>query len=346
MKLILLFFFLNSAHISAYQSTTKCGAEFSDKQWRTFQSAKALMEELSIKTQNQFKEWSKSGKRPKDFPSNPMKIYKIEWVGWGEFLGTGNVAKKSFRSYESAKALIKKLGITTRAQFDNWSQSDQRPEDFPSNPNRAYKTEWVSWGKFLGTGNVAKKNFRSYENAKTLMKELGITTRDQFKEWSRSGKRPDDFPSNPDRVYKTQWKDWGEFLDQQKPKKWMSYRKGQRYVQNMGIRTVKEFLEWIKSNDRPEDFPPNPHIVWSKSWKNTQDFLTIQWVSFKKARTYILLGGVTNKNEYYELRELEDLMDELPPNPATVYAPYWKGWDHFLWNAELSDVLQIDTLER
>ena len=305
-----------------------------EKTFRSYEDAKALMKELDIKTYDQFKEWSRSDQRPDDFPSNPNRVYKTEWVNWGGFLGTGNIRWKVFRSYENAKALMQELGIKTQDQFKEWSRSGQRPNDFPSDPARVYKEKWVNWAEFLGTGNIWKKVFRSYESAKALMQELGIKTQDQFREWNRSGQRPSDFPSNPNKAYKEKWVNWGEFLGRQKPKQWMSYRKGQRYVQTIEIKTVKELLEWLKSSERPEDFPPNPHIVWSKSWKNAQDFLTIQWVSFQKARSYVQLGNVTNKSEYYELRELEDLMDELPPNPATVYAPYWKGWDHFygIWN--------------
>ena len=34
-------------------------------------------------------------------------------------------------------------------------------------------------------------------------------------------------------------------------------------------------------------------------------------------------------------------MDELPPNPSVVYAPYWKGWDYFLWDEELSEDTEL-----
>ena len=305
------------------------------KIFRSYKSAKALMKELDIKTQSQFKKWSRSEKRPDDFPSNPATVYKEKWVNLGEFLGTGNVQRKIFRSYESAKALMKELDIKTYNQFKEWSRSEKRPDDFPSNPATVYKEKWVNWKNFLDTERI----FRSYESAKALMKELGIKTQFQFREWNRTGQRPDDFPSHPDKMHKEKWVNWAEFLDRQKPKKWMSYSEGKRYVQAIGIRTVKEFLKWLKSNERPEDFPPNPHIAWKKSWKSAQNFLKIQWVSFQKARAYIQLGDVTNKREYYELRELEDLRGKLPPNPATVYAPYWKSWDHFLENVELSDAL-------
>ena len=84
------------------------------------------MKELDIKTQSQFKEWSRSEQRPDDFPSNPSSVYKEKWVNWGEFLGTGNVQRKIFRSYESAKALMKELGIKTYNQFKKWSRSEKK----------------------------------------------------------------------------------------------------------------------------------------------------------------------------------------------------------------------------
>ena len=393
MKLVLLLQLLVSPYLFAYQDTINCKSEFFESQWRPYQSARQYVQSLGIKTSRQFqkwshsgqrpidipsnpfkvyksewngwgeflgtgnvnkkkfrdyesakehiqslgiktysqyKEWSRSGARPNDIPSNPFKVYKSEWNGWGEFLGTGNVNKKKFRDYESAKEHIQNLGIKTYKQFQEWSRSGQRPADIPSNPFRIYETEWNGWGAFLGTGNVSKKNFRSYRSTQILVQSVGISSREKFLEWSRSGGKPDDIPFNPNQSYKSEWISWSEFLGRKKPKRWMSYRKGQQYVQQMNIRTVKEFLKWLKSSKRPEDFPPDPHIVWSDLWKSTQDFLKIEWVSFQKARAYVQLGNITEKSAYYEFRELKDLINELPPNPAVVYAPYWKSWDDFL----------------
>ena len=300
------------------------------KKFRSYENAQAFMKALGIKTQKQFNEWSRSGERPSDIPSNPSRVYKTEWVSWGEFLGTENGHKKKFRSYESAQALMKALNIRSKEQFDKWCQAGGRPNDIPSRPDQVYQSEWMGWGEFLGTGNGHKKKFRSYESAQALMKVLGITTQKQFYEWRRARQRPDDIPFHPNKIYKLKWVGWSEFLNRQKPKQWMSYKQGQRYVQDMGIRTVKELIQWLESDERPDNFPPNPHVVWSPLWKSTQAFLKIKWVSFQQARAYVQLGGVTRKKEYYEFRISEDLTNELPPNPALVYAPYWKGWDDFL----------------
>ena len=69
--------------------------------------------------------------------------------------------KKNFISYEKAQQLVIELGITTVRQFEKWSQSEKRPNNFPSNPSKTYNSKWRGWGEFLGTGRKLrqKKNF-------------------------------------------------------------------------------------------------------------------------------------------------------------------------------------------
>ena len=86
MKLFLFFHLLASPYLFAYQEVTNCETKFSRKQWRSYESAKRYIQTLDIKTSQQFQEWSRSGKRPVDIPSNPRNTYKSEWKGWDDFL--------------------------------------------------------------------------------------------------------------------------------------------------------------------------------------------------------------------------------------------------------------------
>ena len=320
-----------------------------EKNFMNYKEAQQLIKLEGITTKSQFNKWSKS-KRPSNFPSSPGRVYKTEWNRWGAFLGTGRM------DYKEAQQLMKLEGITTKSQFNEWSKS-KRPSNFPSSPERVYKTEWNGWGVFLGTGRKRGKNFMNYKEAQQLIKLEGITTKSQFNEWSKS-KRPSNFPSSPGRVYKTEWNGWDAFVGKEKGKKYMiyykkgkkymSYKKGQKHVQAIGIKTVEELLKWLKSNERPENFPPNPHKVW-KLWETSYVFLKIQWLSFEEAKTSVQMESITNKSEYYELRESADLKSALPPNPAVVYASHWKGWDNFLFGDLKEDsnleVLPDDLIE-
>jgi hypothetical protein len=55
----------------------------------------------------EYKEWAKSKGKPKNMPADPYRVYKNEgWISWGDWLGTGNKARKDFLSYGEAKKYV------------------------------------------------------------------------------------------------------------------------------------------------------------------------------------------------------------------------------------------------
>ena len=138
----------------------------------SFEEAEIFIRNEGIQTRTEFEAWKRSGKRPRDFPSAPDLTYKEEWTGWGNFLGEGNIStrKKEFMSFEEAQTFIQNKGFTSKGQFEQWRKSGEKPEDFPSSPERTYKKEWTDWGDFLGTGSIStsKRKFMSLKRLKLL----------------------------------------------------------------------------------------------------------------------------------------------------------------------------------
>ena len=60
------------------------------KKWRNFDEAKKYAHSLKLKDTIQ---WRKLGRSnlPNDIPIDPSAVYKKQFRGWGDFLGTGNV---------------------------------------------------------------------------------------------------------------------------------------------------------------------------------------------------------------------------------------------------------------
>ena len=53
-------------------------------------SGEEYVRTLELKSQAEWKQWSKSGQRPDDIPSNPDQIYKDKgWLSWPDWLGYG-----------------------------------------------------------------------------------------------------------------------------------------------------------------------------------------------------------------------------------------------------------------
>ena len=93
------------------------------------------------------------------------------------------------------------------------------PKDIPSNPNITYKnTGWVSYSDWLGIDIVAPQNinFVSFKEAKEFVKDLGLKTSMDWREYKKSGNRPSFISANPDSKYKKEWKGWADFLGKEK----------------------------------------------------------------------------------------------------------------------------------
>jgi len=174
------------------------------------------MRALGLQNRNEYREWLKSGKRPKTIPHEPEKVYKhAGWLGLGDWLGTGNIQnqKKKKIPYESAQIYVQSLGIKSWQEFNDWSASGERPPNIPAAPHQAY-TEFRSWGDFLGTGRIAnqKKQFWNYGHAKDFLASLNIRSKNHFIDLCKQGIIPAEIPRDPALHYRKE-KEWNNYND-------------------------------------------------------------------------------------------------------------------------------------
>ena len=80
----------------------------------------------------------------------------------------------------------------------------------------SYKHDgWQGWGHWLGNGNLRSmgKIFQGFESALAVARSLGMKNRSDWQAWSKSGARPVDMPSAPNRTYKGRgWQGWAHWL--------------------------------------------------------------------------------------------------------------------------------------
>jgi hypothetical protein len=177
----------------------------------SFESAKKFVNLLNLKSVREWQDYCKSGNKPDNIPANPENTYKNkQWVSYGDWLGTGRVADriKQFLPYSDAKKIIHKLNLESRTTWELYVQSGNKPDNIPSSPSQTYKNkDWVGWGDFLGTGTVAPKDraYRSFEEARKFVRNLGLKNWKEWMAYCKSGNKPDDIPSSPSKVYK-EWK--------------------------------------------------------------------------------------------------------------------------------------------
>ena len=172
--------------------------------WRSFEEARKFVRSLDLKNENQWRVYCKSGKKPTDIPLTVARVYKKEWNSMGDWLGTGYVApqKRQYRPFKEARKFAQSLNLKNRDEWNAFCKSDKKPDDIPMNPYNSYKKEFQGMGDFLGTGNVATKEFWSFEKARAYVRKLGLKNNDEWIVFRKSDRRPDYIPGSPQRTYK------------------------------------------------------------------------------------------------------------------------------------------------
>ena len=249
-----------------------------------------------------------------------------------------------WRDFEEARALARSLGLESRKDWVEWCMNKERPQDIPVDPALVYGGEggpWKGWPDFLGYELQGRRSrwmgWRSFEEARGFVWSLGLKSQKEWQEWSKSGERPDDIPSNPDRVYEEEgWLSWPDFLGYESVE-WRSFEEARDYARSLGLTSRKEWWERRTSGEKPSDIPSLPNIVYKgKGWKSWGDFLgyhighdarthsTTKKGSFTEARDYARSLGLKSQKEWKAWRKSGERPFDIPSSPDIVYKD--KGW--------------------
>jgi exonuclease I len=189
------------------------------REYKSFEEARDFVHKLKVKSQKEWSEYCKSGHKPEDIPASPESTYKqAGWKGMGDWLGTGSIAPflREYKPFEEARDFVHKLKLKSRKEWRIYCKSGQKPEDIPSTPEKTYNQDgWRGFGDWIGTGNVANFliKYKSFEEARNFVHKLKLKSAKEWKDYCKSGHKPEDIPANPNRTYNQDgWKGYGDWL--------------------------------------------------------------------------------------------------------------------------------------
>jgi len=210
------------------------------------------------------------------------------------------------------------------------------------------------------SGVVMPKNkWRSFTNARSFVRKLGLKNNQQWRQYVRGemnniGKKPDDIPSNPNFVYLNDgWLGYGDWLGNgnvsTRLRKYKSFVRARAFVRKLGLKSEYEWRLYVKGKipgmaKKPDDIPASPHMTYSESgWVNYGNWLgtgnisyhQANWRSFTKARSHVRSLGLKNSAEWRKYCRGQIRKGHKPSDiPATPYKVYqgkgWKGMSDWL----------------
>jgi len=315
------------------------------KQFRSFEEARQFVVSLHLKNNKEWRLLIKSNKKPNDIPSNPDSVYKDKgWTSWGNWLGTGSIGPRlrKHKSFTDARRFVHSLELRNQLDWAQFCKSGKKPDNIPSDPGRHYKSEFKSYGDWLGTGRVANRNkkYRTFEESRKLVHLLKLKNVEEWNQYCTSGNKPDEIPNNPQRTYKQDWISWGDWLGTGKIathlRKYKTFQEARNYIHVLGLKNQKSWFTFTKSNKLPDNIPKNPNQVYKdKGWVSWGNFLGTKrigsglrkYISFEDARKFVHSLGLTGANEWREFAKSDKMFDDIPKNPNQVYKDKgWRSW--------------------
>lgn len=133
--------------------------------------------------------------------SDPIEIswWKTIPERWAWLISEGI----SFLTLDELKKVVKKDGVSTFEQYHKVRKN--RPE-WPCNPDKFYKNQWVSWPDLFGR---RKPEHLSFPKLKKAVKQAGVITQKQYRK-TRKKNHPE-WPSDPDKFY-SEWVSWHDLF--------------------------------------------------------------------------------------------------------------------------------------
>jgi hypothetical protein len=177
-----------------------------DKVYRSFTDAREFVIPLNLKGLREWRSYCKSGNKPDDIPTAPEVTYKQDFKGMGDWLGTGRIAERDrlFRSFTDAREFARSLNLKNNTDWQKFIKKN-KISDLSVRPDTTYKNKgWEGWGDFLNTGNIAPEDlvFRPFKDAREFVRKLNLKSWPEWREYCKSGNKPDDIPTAPWRTYK------------------------------------------------------------------------------------------------------------------------------------------------
>jgi len=239
--------------------------------------------------------------------------------------------------FEEARTFVHNLGLASILEWKEYCVSGNKLPNLPTHPDSVYKNVgWKGYGDWLGTGTIAPQNkkFRRFIEAREFVHGLNLKNNDAWRDYSKSGYKPDDIPGSPDKIYSNKgWKGFGDWLG---TKVYLPFNEARHFVHNLKLTSRNAWRAYHRSGNKPDDIPASPETYYkNKGWNGIGDWLgtgTIapqnkEYREFKEARRFVRRLKLKNNMEWRSYSKSSDKPHDIPATPERIYLN--KGWEGY-----------------
>ena len=259
-----------------------------------------------------------------------------------------NLYKPAFLPFKKALLYARSLKLKSQKDWAAWRMTGARAANIPSRPDHVYKHDgWQGYGHWLGTGNQVggKLDFLPFKKALLYARSLKLTGKNDWQAWCKSGTRPANIPSAPDKVYKHKgWQGYGHWLGTgnvaAKDHQFLPFKEGLLQARSLQLKNKEEWKAWCKSDVRPPYVPSRPDVIYKhdggqgyEHWLGTGKVAPKdhKFLPFKDALLHARSLKLKSKGQWEAWRKSGVRTADMPSTPERTYKHEgWQGYGHWL----------------
>lgn len=327
--------------------------KYSDVARRSFEDVKEWARLEGIKTQREWRQRIQRDDFPSDIKKAPDKGY-AEFVSWPDFLDNesriSNRRTTKWRSFEDAKKWAQSIPVISSTHWLYLAKIDKIPRDIPTNVNQVYK-EFTTWRDFLEFNIKGKSskvetvlaielsNFFELSHQQIISTELGpkwvdivcvskrLVIEFDGSHWHKKTVKKD--TKTTEDLMKVGWRVI-RVREQPLQKIFHNDLLVKRGLSEIEIckAVVSHLVACEIINEEHLVKKAHEYVEGERFLSLKEDFLNPGWLSFEKARNFVIALNLKSESDWRKYRE--NLPSDIPRNPNEVYLSSWKGWGHWL----------------
>ena len=190
-------------------------------------------------------------------------------------------------------------GVTHEIDADNYKEIVDVVRGLAANDGRII--EYFSEKKSLNIGSDNNKHFEPNDLSEFILMS------DEFK----------------NQITLNIWESLSRF-------QWRSFHDATKYVNSLGLKSVKEYKDFARSQNRPLDIPIKPESVYANDWNGYKSWLGTAFLTFNEAREWVQKLNLKSAVEWDNYIESGQLPVFIPKYPRGQYPNDWLGLKDWL----------------
>ncbi len=179
------------------------------------------------------------------------------------------------------------------------------------------------------------KYFLAFKEARDFVHNLNLKNQREWRKYCKGeildkGSRPSNIPVNPHHYYKYNgWKNMKNWLGTS----YITFNEARRFAHKLKLYGKAEWILYCKGllkNEKPDNIPKTPWVVYKNDWMGWKDFLGNLFLSYERARAFVVKLKIKSQREWYKYCA-GNRPSNIPANPQRKYKNKgWTNWYNFL----------------